>query len=180
MEIDWGVVATIAAPIIALIVGATLDHYFGKKSKLIAYVGHLADFRVRGDKGTTPVYTHSLVIRNAGRKTATNVRLGHYAMPPNYHISPAIDYEIRDVPETGPEIFIPKLVPNEQISISYLYFEPVTADRIHSYLKSDDGFAKVIPVITQQQFPKWVGNSILILAVIGVIALLYSAYTLFW
>lgn len=180
MEINWIVVVTIAAPIIALFIGAALDHYVAKRSKVIAYFGHIADFRVRGDKGTTPVYTHSLVIRNAGRKTANNVRLGHYAMPKDYHISPAIEHKIQEIPDSGPEILFPKLVPNEQVTISYIYFEAVAADRIHSYLKSDDGFAKVIQVITQQQFPKWVGNSIIVLAIVGVIALLYSLYSIIW
>jgi|TARA_B100000315_G_scaffold83731_1_gene76769 hypothetical protein len=176
MKIEWSVVATIAAPIIALFIGAALDSYLRKKSKLIAYFGHIADFRIK-KVNTTAVYTHSLVIRNAGKLAANNVRLGHYAMPPDFHISPAIEHEVKNIPDSGQEILFPKLVPNEQITISYLYFVAIEAGRIHSYLKSDEGFAKVIPVITQQRFPKWVGNLTVILALVGIIALLYIFYS---
>ena len=94
MDIDWVVVAMFATPIFTLFVGVALDHYLAKRSKVIAYFGHVADFRVRDEKGTL-VYTHSLVIRNAGRKTATNIRLGHYAMPRDYNIIPALSTKFR-------------------------------------------------------------------------------------
>jgi len=180
MTIDWQVVATIAAPIIALFVGAWIEQYVRKKPKIVAYVGHVADFRLRRDEGITPIYTHSLVIRSTGREAATNVRVGHYSMPPDYHIFPAIQHEVRDVPDTGQEILIPTLIPEEQITISYLYFTPVTTDRIHSYLKHDHGFAKVISVIMQQQFAPWVGKAVLAFAVVGIVALPYALFVIFW
>ena len=37
MVIDWMVVSTIAAPVIALFVGAALDRYLERKPKLIPY-----------------------------------------------------------------------------------------------------------------------------------------------
>jgi hypothetical protein len=65
MTIDWVAVATIAAPIIALLVAAWLD---SRSTRLIAYYSHIA-----GIAGTVPgttqaihVNTHTVVLRNAG------------------------------------------------------------------------------------------------------------------
>jgi hypothetical protein len=73
----------------------------------------------------------------------------------------------------GAEIVIPKLVPSEQVSISYLYFPPLLWSQIHAYTKSDEGFAKIINVLPTPQLPKWIANLIWLLVFIGVVSLLY-------
>jgi hypothetical protein len=175
MKIDWSIVATIAAPIIALIVGMVLNRYFGSKARLISYLGHMSSFKIRVEKEFN-VYTHSIVIRNAGRQSAHNVRIGHHTFPPNYQIFPAVEHTFVSVPDTGPEIRFPILVPGEQVTISYLYLEPLTVDRIHSYTKCDEGFAKIINVLPMQQFQKWFNLTVLWLAVAGLISVLYGVY----
>ncbi len=91
--------------------------------------------------GPGSVYTHSLVVRNTGRKSAQNVRIGHHVRPLNYDLAPPVFHWIGDVPNGGWEILIPTLVPGEQLQISYLYFPPLTWNQINSYVKSDEYLA---------------------------------------
>lgn len=117
----------------------------------------------------------SFIVRNTGRKPATNVRLGHNILP-NFQMYPLVRYEVSDLPDGGKEIVIPTLVPKEQISISYLYNPPTTWNQVNTHIKSDEGFAKVIPVLLAQQFPKWLIRVIYILLLIGSVALIYMLY----
>ena len=76
------------------------------------------------------------------------------------------------------EIVLDKLVPNEQIQISYLYAPPLLWSQIHAYTKSDDGFAKIITVLPTPQSPKWVIRMFWVLVLIGFASLLYLAVEL--
>lgn len=65
MKIDWTVIATIAAPIIALFVGAWLNRWLEGRSVLTTFYGHVAAFTVTPPGGvSTGVNTHAVVIRN--------------------------------------------------------------------------------------------------------------------
>ena len=115
----------IISPLITLIFGAILKYYTEEKSKLVSYIGHISAFTLR-DEQKTNVFTHSIIVHNAGRKSARNVRLSHNVLPLNITIYPPVQYSIERNPEGSGEIVIPVLVPKEQITISYLYFPPVT------------------------------------------------------
>lgn len=169
--IDWNVVAIIAAPTIALFIGAALNRALERRVRLTAYYGHVSSFTVRKEN-PFPVFTHSIVIRNVGRKTANNVRLGHNTLP-DYQIFPSIEYSEVKLAGGGKEILIPTLVPGEQITISYLYFPPIVWKDINTYIKSDEGFAKRIEVLLTPVQPKWVKAVVGILLLIGLIASVY-------
>ena len=62
MVIDWMVVSTIAAPVIALFVGAALDRYLERKPKLIAYFSHASSFHLAG-QNPLQIHTHAIVIK---------------------------------------------------------------------------------------------------------------------
>src|SRR6266700_987663 len=143
-----------------------------RRPKLITYYGHTSAFRLRTPE-QTEVFTHSIVIRNAGRRSATNVAVRHNFFQRDYQIFPATAHEIRKVPDSADEIFIPVLVPGEQITISYLYWPPVTYAQVNTYVKSDDGFAKVLRVIPTPQSPKWLLAAIWALMTLGAITALY-------
>ncbi len=184
MAINWTVVATIAAPIIALFVGVILSRAIEDRTRLVTYLGHVSAFSLRDSQGNfmrdaqgnvMQVYTHAVIVRNTGRKPATNVRLGHNILP-NFQMYPLVRYEVSDLPDGGKEIVIPTLVPKEQISISYLYNPPTTWNQVNTHIKSDEGFAKVIPVLLAQQFPKWSIRVIYSLLLIGSVALIYMLY----
>jgi hypothetical protein len=203
MDINWPLVVQIGSPILTLFAGAFLNHLLERRERVIAHLGHIASFKLEGTKNekredhetveddkvvatqsddlseTEPrpedrwVYTHSVVVRNTGRKTATNVRLGHNILP-NVTISPDIDYSIKELPGGGKDIVIPKLVPKKEITISYLYFPPLTWGQINTHLESDNGPIKVIKVLLQGQPPKWLLGIIWTLLIVGLIGVVYS------
>ena len=116
---------------------------------------------------------------------AKNVRLGHKVLP-DYNIVPNTKYEVSRLPGGGNEILFPTLVPSEQITISYLYFAPNTYAEINTYVKSDEGLAKVIDVIPAPNLAFWqklllyillfVGGSTVIYLSIIVIVSLFSCF----
>ena len=151
--VDWQIFATVAAPVIALFLGVWVNRRFENRPVVLTHWGHVSAFKVQKDDGTTgTVHTHSVVIRNAGRRAATNVRLSHTILP-DFNILPAVEYEVRSVPNAGSDIVIPTLVPGESLTISYLYFPPVTYAGVNAGVKYDEGFATPIPVLLQQQYP---------------------------
>ena len=179
MNINWSLVATIAAPVIALFVGVWVNRRFETRPILIAHFGHVSAFRLV-PPGGQPVFvnTHSVVLRNAGHRSATNVRLRHNVLP-DFNIWPLLQHHVEDLPDGGREIVIPTLVPGEEITVSYLYFAPVTVAQINAGIRSDQGFAHPIPVLLQRQYPKWFNALAAALMLIGVIAVAYVAFRAF-
>ncbi len=174
--IDWGVVATIAAPMITLFVGVWVNRRFENRPHLVSYFGHVSSFTHTPATGQPfSVYTHSVVLRNAGRRSATNVRICHSVFP-DFNIWPQVAYSVQQLPGGATEIVIPNLVPAEQITISYLYFPPVTVDQINAGIRSDEGFAQTIPVLLQRQYPRWFNVTVAILMLIGVVSVVYLVY----
>lgn len=162
----------IISPLITLIFGAILKYYTEEKSKIISFLGHVSVFTLQ-DEQKTQVFAHSVIVRNAGRKAAHNVRLVHNVLPSNINIYPPVQYSVEHNPEGTGEIVIPALVPKEQVTISYLYFPPLTWDKINIFTKSDEGLAKIINVMPTPQLSKWLIFLIWFLMFIGASFLLY-------
>ena len=176
MAVDWNAVATITGPVVALVAGVYINRWFENRPKLIAYYGHIGEHVCRpADQPQFPVYTHNIVLRNAGRLPATNVRLMHAELP-DVNVFPHISFTIERTPGGSVDLILPRLVPGEQVTVSYLYFPPTTVNEINRGIKSDQGFATAIPVLLQRQAPKWLQRLRLALMVVGVIALLYMLY----
>jgi len=172
MNYDFITIAKVISPLITLIIGVLIKHYMERRSKIISYLGHVSSFTLN-DENRTLVFTHSIIVRNAGRKTATNIRLGHNLMPPNISLYPNIPYRIENTTGGASEIIIPQLVPKEQVTISYLYFPPDTWNKINSYTKSDEGFAKIINVIPMPKPAKLALGIVWLLMFIGASFLIY-------
>ena len=173
MNVNWDLVIKIAVPLGTLVLGRFLDRWLTKKPKLISYLGHVSAFTL-SDERRTQVFTHAIVIRNTGREAANNVRVGHHVLP-NYQLSPSVHHTVEQIQTGGTEIVIPKLVPGEQVTVSYLYFPPLTWDRINSYTKSDEGFARILNVIPTPQPPRWIVRLLWFLIFVGVVTLIYLA-----
>ena len=94
-------------------------------------------------------------------------------MPEHFQLYPAIAHTVERNPGDIAEIIIPKLVPNEQVTISYLYFPPVLWNQINAYTKSDEGFAKIMSVLPTPQYPKWIYRGLWFLMLVGAVALIY-------
>ena len=176
MHIDWMIFATIAAPLIALFVGAWVNRRFENRPFLVAYFGHVSAFTHKPASGQLiTIHTHSVVLRNSGRRAATNVRLNHVVLP-DFNIYPAIVHQVQVLPNGSSDILIPTLVPSEEITISYLYFPPVTVSQVNAGIKCDQGFAHPIPVLLQRQYPRWLNRITASLIIIGLISVLYFLY----
>ena len=176
--VDWQIFATIAAPVITLFLGALVNRRFENRPVLLTHWGHVSSFKLQKEDGTTgTVNTHSVVIRNAGRRAATNVRLSHTFLP-NFNIWPAVEYDVTSIPNSGNDIVVPTLVPGESLTISYLYFPPVTYADVNAGVKYDEGFATPIPVLLQRQYPTWYTIILGVLIILGMAALAYSLFEL--
>jgi hypothetical protein len=176
MDIEWNTLAIIASPIIALFVGIWVNRKFESRPILISYFGHISSFRITPpDRNPVSVHTHSVVLRNIGRRAATNVRLHHKVLP-DFSISPSIDYRTETLPDGTQDIIVPTMVPGEELTVSYLYFPPLTALDVNAGIKCDQGFAQAIPVLLQRQYPKWIIRIITALFFIGIVSVLYLIY----
>lgn len=177
MAIDWNAVATIAAPVITLFLGVWVNRRFESRPVLISYFSHVSAFRYSPPAGQPMgINTHSVVLRNTGRKSATGIRIHHNTLP-DFNIWPTVVHTVETLPDGTKDIVIPALVPGEQITISYLYFHPVTVDQINAGIKSDQGFSQQIAVLLQRQFPRWVRVVVGILMVTGLVSIVYALYT---
>lgn len=150
-SIDWQTVATIAALIVALFAGAALDRWYEGRQRLVVYLTNMADFVIRltgPPAKDMHCRTFSLVLRNAGTRATENVRIGHHWLPPNVAINPSIPHQIdHSPPETAAEVQIDRMVPAQQVTISYLVWGDVQATNVISYVNSDDGEARVLNVL---------------------------------
>jgi hypothetical protein len=173
MSIDWNLAVQIGIPIITLFLGVFLNKWVEDRPRLITYLSHTFAIRSTPPGGTEiQVHTHSVVVRNAGRKSANNVRLGHNYLPA-FQIHPSIEHSVKELPDGSKEILIPRLVPKEQIIINYLYFPPLLWSQVNTYTKSDEGFAKVVNMILAPQYSRKVQVLIVFIMLLGLVALGY-------
>lgn len=172
MNVNWDTVVKIVVPLGTLILGKYVDRWLTKRPKLIIWLGHSSAFNVRSQPPVN-VHTHAIVVRNAGRETAHQVRIGHNILPDNYQLFPAVPHTIERTEGGIAEIVIPTLVPNEQITVSYLYSPPLLWSQIHAYTKSNEGFAKALYVLPTPQLPKWIVMLIWSLVFVGVVSIFY-------
>ena len=174
--IDWKLIELIAPPIVGAFIGALISWLSTNREKLVTYYGHVSDFKIDPIPPNTQqvlVNTHSIVVKNNGRKTATNVRLGHNFLPPSFNVFPDTNYEINELPSGKKEIVFPRIVPKKELTISYLYYAPLTFNQINTTIESDEGPAKETFVLLQPQPPKWLIKVLWVLLVIGCISLVY-------
>lgn len=177
MAVDWNAVATIAAPVIALFLGVWVNRRFESRPILTSYFSHVSAFRLAPPGGQpTCINTHSVVLRNTGRVRATGIRIRHNTLP-DFDIWPTVVHTTETLSDGTRDIVIPALVPGEQITISYLYFAPLTVDKVNAGIKSDQGFSQQISVLLQRQFPRWVDMLVGVLMAAGLVAILYGLHT---
>lgn len=171
MEKIINTVAIFGAPLIAAFITFILAKYSENKPKLVAYRGYISAHRL-----TTPLLslnTHGIVIRNSGNIPIKNVRIQHSFLP-DYSVWPnTAKYEEVGLPSGGKELFFPILVPNEQITISYIYFPPITFANISTDIKSDDSFAEIINLIPDPNISAWQKWTIYILSFVGGSTIIY-------
>ena len=180
MEFSFDAFAKILAPILTAVAGLLIKRYLEARPKLITYLIHTSAITLPTEERIL-INSHSIVVRNAGKKTANNVRLGHYSLPA-FQIFPQLMYEVTTGENGSAELLIPTLVPGEQITLSYLYFPPTIYNQVNAYCKSDEMAAKHLNVIPTTQPNKSQITIVWLLMFVGASTLLYWLFSLllFW
>lgn len=177
MPLDWPTIWKIAQPILMLFIGGLVARFFERRPRLVSFLLDASSVVVRPPEGQpTRVHLHSLVVRNAGKKPALNVRVGHNVLP-EFTVHPDVAYKVEPLPGGGTEIIFPVLVAGEQVSIQYLYFPPLLWHQVNTHIKSDEGPAKIMSVLPQQQFSRPVQYGLGAVMLIGFVAI---GYVLLW
>jgi hypothetical protein len=168
MVLDYNLIKDILIPSIAICSSIILTVWYKDRFNLLVYYHHVSAFLANNTGTNINIHTHSIILKNNGNKICKNIRLGHKILP-NVSIFPDTDFKIIRNPGGTSEILIPSLIPKEQLYISYLYFPPVTYDQINTYVKSDEGFAKVVNVELMKVYPKFLNYLNILFLSIGIL-----------
>ncbi len=123
--------------------------------------------------GPRMAHSHAIVVKNTGKRSAKNVRIDHEIFPFSYRLMPPVSHTVNYGQDGSAEILIPVLVPGEQVTVSYLYFPPLTWHRINAWVKSDEGMAKNVQTIAMAPPPRAVIWLLWFAAFIGASTVVY-------
>ncbi len=172
MSLDWNLLIKLAGPILGAFAGAGAKHLLDSRPRVVAFLGHVSGINLIRENEPFAVGSHSVVLRNAGGKAANNVRIGHNVLP-DFQISPDTQFTVDDLPRGGKEIRIPVLIPKKQLTITYLYFPPLTWEQVNTHLETDDGPIRILNVLPTVQLSKPVITILWALIGVGLVTVLY-------
>jgi len=183
LEFDLNAIAIIGAAVVSLLGTWLLRSYYEGRVRLVGYLLHSATVTVArtSDREGVKLNIHTIVIRNRGRKTANNIRIGH-SVPrsriEDVFVWPPVSYWIEDTGDETFELILSTLVPNEQSQVTYVYFPPLTVDQIHAHLKSDEALGQTIDVQVNPVLKPATYYTIWIFLLLGIGLALYWAILL--
>lgn len=160
--------------VVSLSVGWLLDRLTTKNAKLIYYTSHpqwVALPPQQGQQPLQPIGTFTLFLWNQGKAPSKEVHVGHFWLPAN-NVYPDIPRELNKTPGGGLAMRFPIIPPRTLISISYLYFGPSNVEQVISYIGSEDGAGKRIPVMLQRIWPKYFQTTVITVFFLGIWTLL--------
>jgi hypothetical protein len=179
LPIDYSLLASVGEKVFLLFAGGLIGRFFERRAHVVVFYSHVGQFRLQTPQPGL-VNTHSVVIRNAGRIGAHNVHVPHRGMlnAANIHISidPHLAHKVQGLPNGTEEILFPVLPPQFQVTVSYLYFPPLVFSQINAPIYSDEGPARVINVLPQAQWPRWLLAVLWGLVFIGAVAVVYALF----
>ena len=127
--------------------------------------------------GQFSIFTHSIFIRNAGNVVATNVEISHPTYLPAH-----VTFYPREIENTidrvNRVIRIPKIIPGQAITVSYLDTQLYRVDDIYNTsVRSDEGYAiaqpmALMPVATRTA--KIIVGTLMLLGLIFIILVCYK------
>jgi len=160
--------------VLGAFVGAAITKRVEGKAQLVSFWGHVSAFSMTNPgQQRFMLHTHDVVIRNVGKKAANNVRISHQVLPDQFNVSPSVPYTVEALPSGYKDIVIPKLVPKQQIVISYLYYAPLTFAEINAGIRSDEGFATPVEMELSRKTPAWATALGVAAFLIGCLTVLY-------
>jgi hypothetical protein len=178
IAVDFDTATKLVSPILVAIIGGVVKRIVEGKPRLIVYLVHASEHPlpapavpqaapqlegpIHQEQVPAPpvqavpraAHSHAIVVRNSGKKSAHNVRISHGVLPVSYRVWPPLNYVVNISQDGSGEILIPVLVPNEQLTVSYLYFPPLTWQAVNAWVKSDEGMAKAIQTIPTSPPPR--------------------------
>jgi len=167
------VIAIIIAPLIAAVFISIFARWFTEKPRLLTYLSNTSAIRLKTPEGKDfQVHTHTIIVKNQGRKPAINVKLGHITLPA-FDIYPSTEHSINQLPDGSKEILIPRIVPKQQLRVNYLYYPPLIWSKINSYTLSDEGYAKVVNMQLSPQPSKFLIGIFGLLSLVGISTVAY-------
>lgn len=166
------------AGFISLVVGYFLHKATSQRPKVVSYLSNVSEFVVQSTPPAPniPIHTHSITIQNIGNSTAHKIIVGHLINIQNFRVFPNIPFTNEVTPQGAWVLRFESLAPRQFITISYLYFPPVTFHSINQFVRFDEGEAKIIQVAPFQVRPKvwiWTYN---FLAFVGLLTFIFGAY----
>lgn len=119
-----------------------------RRPRLEAFFTHGAGHQITDGGPPVGINTHSLVVRNSGASSATNVRVNHAFVPQhtNIQIHPNQTVIRTPIAPQGLELLFERLRPQEQLSLSYLYPAGNTLDQFQTFVRFDEGLASFFPI----------------------------------
>jgi hypothetical protein len=175
--LDWNLIAIYSSPILSGIILFLIKKHYEGEVRLVASYIHASAVPISNSTNEKPtsVGVHVLVLKNQGKLSATDVRLGHNFLPA-FSIYPSTDYTTKKLDDHSYEIIIKIIVPKEQLTITYVYdCEQITIDRINTYIKHATGFAeKIYNVLYIKPLSFLKKTIILALLFIGIATMIYG------
>jgi hypothetical protein len=165
----WTVVATAFASFAV----AYFAYWLSGKPRLIVFSPNSTAFQLDPlQEGAQPLYIRAgqIILQNAGRKSATQVQVLAQAGPRpwGYNVVPNIDHSVRQGARGEWLVEFPYVGPGETITVQIL-----NGPNIDS-VRSAEGPAKVVHVIHQRVFPKWLIIITWMLVLMGFGTLFYT------
>lgn len=133
---------------------AYFTYWLAGKPRLIAYSPNSAFFSLEpAGHGDLPIAVRAgqIIVQNAGRKSARRVQLLAEAgpKPSGYTVFPNVDHAIKNGPRDEWLMEIPFLGAGETVTVQILNGANIGS------IRSEDGPARIVPVMHQRVFPKW-------------------------
>ena len=183
MQIDWGLIWEIVKVLMAIYAGAWINRKFERRARLVVYLGHIAHHKIGDDKEgkQQAVLTWSVVIRNAGKLAAKNVRIKHEEPPTHFNLMPVRPFVKEDLEDGGQDFILDQMVPNEELQISYIRLVTSTASEARMSnrgISSDEGYPQVLDVLPMRQYPFWVRRVLGVLIILGGATAVYLTWEL--
>jgi hypothetical protein len=169
----WTVIAT---ALVSFAV-AYFAYWLSGKPRLIVFSPNSTAFQLDPlQEGAQPLHIRAgqVIVQNAGRKSATQVQVMAQPGPRpwGYNIVPNVGHSIRHGARGEWLLEFPYVGPGETITVQIL-----NGPNIDS-VRSAEGTAKVVQVIHQRVFPKWLSATIWVLVLTGFGTVVYTALTL--
>ena len=175
MKVDWPTLGHAVWSVVLLLVGAAVTRLLERKPKLTYYASHWSAYPRPGLPPVT-IHTHGIVLKNVGRQTATDVRVRHELRTETFYVTPRVQHTDPDLPGGGFEIVFPRLVPQEEVAISYMHNAPF--NNFRGQITHAAGLAAEVPAMSRVEHSRWVVRTILFLALGGSIAIVFTGLIL--